>query len=551
MKNFDLFGQKLNFYMDQEMKFKTKIGSILTILSYILIVVISFLFGEDFYFKKNPKVFTENILTDQYTKVRINPSNFIFTIRIEDGDGNSIPDIDKYFKINIIYKNFTLNKNINSFESNHKYLNNVKCNDTLVPSQKFSQNKNLSEWQCIDFPEEGFDFGGSWSGDYVQYMTIHITNQNNKSNVDDTDDNFSYINNTEVIKYYKSNNLYISMYYQMFYFTPNNITNPTNIMYNNYYVSIGQLINKSDRINFKSYYLEDDIGWILSTKNNSEIIGFSSKEIDYDLMNEQDLISLKENFYYNLSFYYSSNYEKNHRAFMKFQELAALVGGFLKIILFIAKIVLNDYTIFEMYKKIISLTINYSSFTKEKEENKEIDNSSSNLKQNKMNNFIKSKEKIKESPQKVEIVDLTQLTKERKTSNQLKKQIQFSFDHNQNEEKISKYSFSYFSYLFSHINRNNIVYKRFALLKKYFNSQIDYISYIKLINQVNILKSITLNENQLNAIELCNRIKYKDDEKLNIEEINLILNNLNEKNHSIDENKHETHINNIILSSMN
>lgn len=532
MKAFDYFGQNINFLIHNQVKYKTNLGLFFTILSLVSIGIVCFLFGKDFYLKENPKIFSENILTNQYRRVNITPSNFIFTIRIEDASGNILSDYENYFKLLIQYKNVVYNNQSQAFIEKINYLDNKPCRKELVPNVSFYNERNLTEWICFDFPMNGFDIGGSWSGLFVDYFEIKLMNKNNKlyKNADtesNTSDEYEYLNNTEIYNLLLSKEIYISMYYQVFYFVPNNLENAFNIKYNNYYSQISYNSEKIDRVFFKSFFFEDDNGWIFKNIQNNELIGFYERDFEVKMKDKSEIDNNKINSYYSLNIYYSSNYEKFHRSYMKIQELAALVGGFMKMVIFCIEVLLFSYTKFEMYKYLISKTIDYSDNNKSNQKTISHVNPIANLNNqviNEDNNKSKSEISIVgncKSISKFQNNLIGNCQKESsKTHNFMKEIVD---NHNINsiynsikEDEDDKIKVSYISYMFGFINKNHS-YKIFNNLKNYFNEQLDIIKLITNYNYIKIIKDGILNKNQLLGIRICNKLKIN-----NIEEENTI-----------------------------
>ena len=50
----DIFGTKFHFLTYQKMKFQTWIGGLITIITFLLTIILIFIFEEDFFFRKNP-----------------------------------------------------------------------------------------------------------------------------------------------------------------------------------------------------------------------------------------------------------------------------------------------------------------------------------------------------------------------------------------------------------------------------------------------------------------------------------------------------------------
>ena len=317
-----------------ENKFKSVLGFLLSTACIIMILVTSLLFGKDFYMKVNPRVVTENILTDIYKEIDLTPKDLNFAYRIEDSLGNPInKNLTKMLNIRLFYISVTYNKTSQEYNDESYQVKIVPCNSTLVPDEKFNSNRNLTEWTCLDFPSDGFKFGGSWSGDFVHYFSMSISN---------CDDNGKCVNMNEVRDYFTENLFYFSMFYPIYYFLPNSLDSPQNIKYHNYYTTLSYSLSKTDRIYFKSYLLDDDKGWIFKDTQSSSVIAFDTFSREF----EPNIIQGKENdrySYYNLVMYYNSDYDKLYRSYMKIQELAALDGNIMKIIIIIIKLVRHLY----------------------------------------------------------------------------------------------------------------------------------------------------------------------------------------------------------------
>ena len=87
---------------------------------------------------------------------------------------------------------------------------------------------------------------------------------------------------------------------------------------------------------FQQVTLEDDQGWILTnpqTKQltaNSDVVSNNINFFSDSDYGQPGISSLL----YSINIYSKKNYDNFTRSYMKFQELAAIVGGFMKIVLF-------------------------------------------------------------------------------------------------------------------------------------------------------------------------------------------------------------------------
>jgi hypothetical protein len=119
-------------------------------------------------------------------------------------------------------------------------------------------------------------------------------------------------------------------------------------------------LRKTDRLYFQNVTFIDDKGWILDQKNETFL--YAKSELSGDFSYVSDAVMMTEGTYstfYNMVFYYEKSYLFYSRSFMKIQGLAAVSGGFVKIIQIIASIIIipfhyfyKDLTIFNKFFEI-------------------------------------------------------------------------------------------------------------------------------------------------------------------------------------------------------
>ena len=83
-------------------------------------------------------------------------------------------------------------------------------------------------------------------------------------------------------------------------------------------------------------FLYDDQGWILTDPKESKMYGAADLKSDFSYFDSiqygKDGIPSS---FYSMNFYTQKNYDKIYRSYMKFQDFAAVIGGFMKIVLVI------------------------------------------------------------------------------------------------------------------------------------------------------------------------------------------------------------------------
>lgn len=119
-----------------------------------------------------------------------------------------------------------------------------------------------------------------------------------------------------------------------YYFSPEDIENPLKITFSDYFYAFNLNIVKTDRIYFKHVDLEEDQGWILEDIEVKNAFAKTDIKSDFSYFDEKDFgKSGGRSMFYTMNFYCQRNYDRIKRSYMKFQEFAAIIGGFMKIVL--------------------------------------------------------------------------------------------------------------------------------------------------------------------------------------------------------------------------
>ena len=509
---------------------------------FIVVIVTTLLFGKDFYNKQNPRLYTENIKAITYNEITLFPNNFTFALRIEDEGGVPTNDPENYFSLDCLHRSYYYNMTTQVWDFQELKLELVPCNETLAPDPKFNFNKNLSEWKCVLYPEEGLKLGGSWSGNFIHDIVFSISNCNSTecSNI------------TDVSNYLVDNYRYISMFYAEYYFLPNDLKSPQNINYRNFYSEISTSIMKTDSIKFKSYLLFDDVGWIFQDIRTSSVIAFDRNIPSFEFIrvkNEKDAYN-----YYSLFITYSSDSDKTYRSYMKIQELAALVGGFMKIITFIGEMICGPYNRYLMKKSLVDEFFDNQKLIEHKisKKLKQVENrnkeNEEDLHQNKevQKNCNQVKDKIDNSGSLLKLRDnskkLNEVNKEEPTPIQksmifpqrnrshfnYKEELTFDFKiKSQNLLKASlsnktAFKINFLQYIKNLIckSSNDVVYK-FTKASELLNKKLDIATYMKISRQFELFKSLHLNYYQDYCLNFIKKPNINNQEDLEI--INLLV----------------------------
>jgi len=368
-KKIDIFGNLFNFTINKQSKFKTNLGSIFSIITLFVILLACIFFGTDFYNRKNPKVLSQKTVPENYTKINI--TNKILTIswRIEDSNGIEL-DFSEILFPAIVYNSMNLNPETKNLEfiDPPRNLPYKRCNET-INEPNFYKVKNPEEWFCIDFDVRSLQWGGNWDGQFVNYfmLTLNVCKHNDQN---------ERINESCVefkkLKEFLFQRVFFSINLPSVYFDFTDYENPLKIEYKNFYSHLTRNLHLSDFCNFNNPLLKDDRGWIFTDNQEETNISFDNCDRNYYIKFDEDYLDpTSDDIFYGIDLYLGKSYPYYIRSFMKFQDLVAIVGGFVKLITLIFGFVNLYFNTYERDKFIINYFFNSFKNNNNEEQNKD------------------------------------------------------------------------------------------------------------------------------------------------------------------------------------
>jgi hypothetical protein len=338
-KTIDLYGTNFQFNIFNKNKFKTMIGGFLTLICFILVILFSFFLGSDFFYKTNPKIITENIIPQESPKpLLLTPENLVIGWRFSDNNGASVDITNKIYPVITYYK---LHFNSTTSEDIIEILQLTKCNsqNSKRPDFKFES----FDLYCMDWTSLNYSLGGYWNEDFIDYfeMVMYYCPEGSK---------FSPEKNCTDLKVIKElvaeaeGGLYFDLFYPKFSFQPSEYSQPLQIEYLTHFFKVSLTINRVDRFYFENVELNDDQGWLMKNPQLSSILSFNriSSDFSYFDLNYYGKKGEPSDFYH-LNLYSLKNKFSIKRSFMKIQDYAAVMGGFIKFISFISAIISNFF----------------------------------------------------------------------------------------------------------------------------------------------------------------------------------------------------------------
>jgi hypothetical protein len=331
----DFFPRNLNFSINSHLNYKTKFGGVISFLNVIILGFLIYSFGEDFFLRTNPKYLQQTIYPAKYNNYTINNKNFSFAFRIEDLNALQVDRPDLIY-IDFVYFNYEIkNGEWNLLEQ--KSLDYKKCDIEDVGIESEYEKLNLKNWYCPKL--ENLTVGGNWDESYVRFFRIWVYkcpegDVNHLKNVS--------CGKQEELNEVSGQRLFFSTFYQKYFIDPGNYESPFNIQYTTTWNLIDLNLLKSNIYNFRLGQFTSDFGWIF--KSVASLQGFSLKSIFLDIMTIDSLPENDRNMVFESEIYFTKETEFYSRSFAKLQDLAATVGGIIKIFFTISAVFISWYS---------------------------------------------------------------------------------------------------------------------------------------------------------------------------------------------------------------
>ena len=498
----DIYGRKFHFLTNKQLKFKTWIGGLITIVLLLIGITFIFIFGNDFFFRKNPS-FTQSSISERYKRINLTNAQIIIAFRTEDEYGNYL-NTSKYIFPKIYY--YSAVPNINGeFRSDYKeeYISFRLCNEN-----DFEGNENFLElygnMYCIEWKNK--TFGGYWDHEFLYYFEIRLFYCNNSE---------TYLNNNslcpsieEMNQYFSFNTVYFSIYYSTIELRVNDLKKPFSKKHSNYFTYINHNFRKTDRIFLNEQILNDDQGWIISNNKNISTWDIYDIKSDYIYYNNEMITS--EGFsslFYSLNIYMSSNKYYYTRKYLKLPDVLSMIGGLITFIHVFGKTLYISINLNLQKLRIIEFLFDLEN---------EIESSRSN---NTDNSLLSSKSKLihykinNDDPFSINNKKLLSFKHSKNNIIQNKQNKSYSSIKNieLRTEKDIKIKIKENNNLFF-CNKLKVKKDIYNIINQLCKEKCDIFHYFKTGKNIELIKEIFFNHNQILAIEYIKKININTDQ---------------------------------------
>ncbi|KAL4463971.1 hypothetical protein ABPG74_005908 [Tetrahymena malaccensis] len=565
MNCLDIFGSQVSVRFQGSSIHKTKFGAFLSVTLFIVILLRLGILIYNVLIGRNPTVLYQERQVQDPKRFSITPDTLSLAIGVLDTNYNYYID-NSLFTIQGVHKtkqnvyNDTTGQYNQVFSS--RVFNLVNCTDDNVPDPKLRQyflKSQLYMHQCI--PKDlVVEIEGQFNSDSYQELNFYFYKCTGQGCKDEKDIN-TLVNNNN-----------IELLFTDVYFAPENKDNPFVKFSRDLYWITSQNLPREANVFLRNNYVESDFGWITSDIKNQVYPSFS--------YNDDQIVDPSNRFFFHLVLRFEKEKENLYkRTYDNLFTIMSQIGGFSQILLTIFSFICLRYSQIHLNRSLINQLFDFQDVTNKSTQDILISNptqinSYPLQKNNNTNNSntgggdllgiqkqlskkfaifmpknnkescidIKQVEKTNCSPimqndikysldnknnlKQRGSLHLSQLLDKRNTGDQKYKQSEDDIlKQYQNYQEISqnnfKLQFSVFSYMLSFItkffsfgNKKQIIDHGF----KEIDNNLDIMQIIKKILEIDKLKRIVLNDDQLALFNYIPKpqITYKVDQKQRI-----------------------------------
>lgn len=342
LKNLDFLGDKLPFFHQSQDRLKTSFGGLFSLLMTIMLGVLIFGFGQDFFKRKNPNFISSNMFQPKIPMYTVNNKNFSIAFRLEDI--NAAPfNQPQHFSLIAMYSHFKLNNSTGEFDYiAYEPLPLVKCSlDMLFDEQIFFNEKNVGTYFCPVL--NNTLLGGSWAQDEVAWFDLRVNlciDRNNNEGINNLTCS-SALEKQKVIE----KSVFLSIFLQKTQIDPSEYLSAMSKFFQLQQFGLSPFLFKFMEAFFVESVMDTDYGWLISDVKRTNSLGASSKDVHVNFI--QDLLSgnFLEGSIARVSISFSNEMNVYYREYPKAQTLAAQVGGILKIFITLGYLLISRYNL--------------------------------------------------------------------------------------------------------------------------------------------------------------------------------------------------------------
>lgn len=497
LSNLDLFRVPFSLHFNGQNKISSSIG-----ISFSLCIIAIILYGffqSDFLQQSNPIIISQSKSLSNAEEIRFSKNHFI-SINVGDANSNKVID-STIFTIYFTIYHLKNDENGQKYVVNETYIGVHPCTETDMPFNDSSvyKKQNLMNSLCLD--EKNVSIYGQFDEEDLTYFIIELY----------ICDNFTS-NNTckpiEVINEFLHIRFFAVIFHDVF-LDLNDFSNPIKIKTHFEYYVIDPKIIKRYNIFLKKVRIETNVGTFYSNYRIDESFAFDNKEFDIATRMSQDEPVFQ------FLFYASKNILEAQRRYQNLQELLGSLSGTANFLIIFCSIIIY----INNRKELLNHVLNALFMSEEKNEIGKLKKtkgfSTKTMKFTESDSSIQNLVKIP-SKKISSLGNFINRIMDNKIFRLFKSKYKPKKRKSISKEKILKISFfEYLKFLvYDAIGYTNCqLYRKISHAVEIYGKEIDVIRILKKIHEVDKLKKILLNDQQLILFDSVSRLLLDFEEK--------------------------------------
>ena len=329
LKYIDIFTIRFHLYTHNQPRYRNEFGGIMSVIYFLICIGIFVGLSYDDLKKLNPISSKSEICDTEPRTVNLNKEKIWIPFRMVTY-GEKFIDHREFLYILPYFVEGKYNKE-EGMDLKYNLLQYKFCNETSMANKtkNYKIDIKLNELFCID--KEDIPFGGSWNGDYINYIEINLYLCKDGIDFNSSDPRCS--NMKDLLKN-RNSSLIFEFFYPIVQFQPTNVETPITIIYRSYYYRLSSYSNKVERLYLQEHILADDRSQIISNYKNSSSWGMSNLYgDDYFLPEENDIENISSRIY-SLDIYMDEGYIYYTRSYKKIFLIIANIMPIIRIVLY-------------------------------------------------------------------------------------------------------------------------------------------------------------------------------------------------------------------------
>ena len=323
LSQLDIFGIPPLFTIRGRRTFQTQIGSSLTILCIILILIYMSVFFNQMINHKSPDI-QSIVYYDEIPEVELNKNDFLFVFSLQTKEFKNYID-ESIYKVEAYYTQLTLKSN-GIYNLENIPLKITKCNEynfELLPN--YFNNITLNNLYCLENFEDKI-LKGDYMKEYWNYIRLNFSKCENSTKNEVLCKSINEINEN-------LNGGYIGLFILDNIFEPGKYLKPYRTYIKNLYKSFSIKYYEELFLYIKLIEIITDSGYFFDNKKSLNFTAYDDIQNDIDFRDSEHFLSL--------TLCASPKKEIYKRSYIKLQTIFSNVGGMLKIIL-----LLGEYSVY-------------------------------------------------------------------------------------------------------------------------------------------------------------------------------------------------------------